>query len=126
MIAASSIDVPAMRWHIATPWRADDERQFRRAKTMTASSIRPWKSATFRNPISTKLAATIASSSTPIPRDYDMEKIVAMLHKIVAAATTWMDDRPFDSYMFLYHFPRGPAAAAWSTPTRPPSTSERR
>jgi predicted metalloprotease with PDZ domain len=40
--------------------------------------------------------------------DYDMEKIAAMLHKIVAAATSWMDDRPFDSYMFLYHFPRGP------------------
>ena len=41
--------------------------------------------------------------------DYDMEKIAAMLHKITSAATTWMDDRPFDSYMFLYHFPKGPA-----------------
>ena len=41
--------------------------------------------------------------------DYDIEKINAMLHKLVAAATTWMNDRPFDSYMFLYHFPRGPA-----------------
>jgi predicted metalloprotease with PDZ domain len=41
--------------------------------------------------------------------DYDIEKIDAMLRKIVAAATSWMDDRPFDNYMFLYHFPRGPA-----------------
>ena len=41
--------------------------------------------------------------------DYDPTKITAMLHKIVAAATTWMQDRPFDAYMFLYHFPRGPA-----------------
>jgi predicted metalloprotease with PDZ domain len=41
--------------------------------------------------------------------DYDMDKIVAMLHKIVAAATSWMGDRPFDNYMFLYHFPHGPA-----------------
>ncbi len=41
--------------------------------------------------------------------DYDMEKITAMLHKIVVAATSWMGDRPFDSYMFLFHFPRGPA-----------------
>jgi predicted metalloprotease with PDZ domain len=41
--------------------------------------------------------------------DYDMEKIDAMLHKIVTAATGWMEDRPFESYMFLYHFPRGPA-----------------
>jgi predicted metalloprotease with PDZ domain len=43
------------------------------------------------------------------PADYDMAKIDAMLRKIVAAATSWMNDRPFDNYMFLYHFPRGPA-----------------
>jgi predicted metalloprotease with PDZ domain len=43
------------------------------------------------------------------PGDYDMEKIVAMLRKIVAAATSWMNDRPYDGYMFLYHFPHGPA-----------------
>jgi predicted metalloprotease with PDZ domain len=43
------------------------------------------------------------------PGDYDMERIAAMLRKMVAAATDWMDDRPFDNYMFLYHFPRGPA-----------------
>jgi predicted metalloprotease with PDZ domain len=42
------------------------------------------------------------------PGDYEMEKVTAMLHKIVLAATSWMGDRPFDSYMFLYHFPRGP------------------
>jgi predicted metalloprotease with PDZ domain len=41
--------------------------------------------------------------------DYDMAAITAMLRKIVTAATTWMDDRPFDNYMFLYHFPHGPA-----------------
>jgi predicted metalloprotease with PDZ domain len=43
------------------------------------------------------------------PADYDMEKIVGELHKIVAAATTWMADRPFDRYTFFYHFPKGPA-----------------
>jgi len=41
--------------------------------------------------------------------DYDRKKIEGMLHKITAAATNWMADRPFDSYTFLYHFPRGPA-----------------
>jgi predicted metalloprotease with PDZ domain len=41
--------------------------------------------------------------------DYDMEKIVGMLHKIVGAATSWMDDRPFETYTFFYHFPRAPA-----------------
>jgi predicted metalloprotease with PDZ domain len=43
------------------------------------------------------------------PADYDMGKVVAALHKIVVAATTWMNDRPFDSYTFFYHFPHGPA-----------------
>ena len=43
------------------------------------------------------------------PGDYDREKIVSDAHKIVAAATAWMNDRPFERYMFLYHFPRGPA-----------------
>jgi predicted metalloprotease with PDZ domain len=41
--------------------------------------------------------------------DYDLAKIVARLHKIVAAATSWMNDRPFETYTFFYHFPRGPA-----------------
>jgi len=40
--------------------------------------------------------------------DYDMERIVGEVRRIVAAATTWMNDRPFASYLFLYHFPRGP------------------
>lgn len=41
--------------------------------------------------------------------DYDLNAITAMLRKIVTAATSWMNDRPFESYMFLYHFPHGPA-----------------
>jgi predicted metalloprotease with PDZ domain len=43
------------------------------------------------------------------PADYDSAKIVAALHKVVVAATSWMNDRPFDTYTFIYHFPRGPA-----------------
>jgi predicted metalloprotease with PDZ domain len=38
-----------------------------------------------------------------------MQKMAGALRKIVAAAMSWMNDRPFDSYMFFYHFPRGPA-----------------
>jgi predicted metalloprotease with PDZ domain len=40
--------------------------------------------------------------------DYDIKNLDAMLRKIVASATSWMEDRPFDSYIFLYHFARGP------------------
>jgi predicted metalloprotease with PDZ domain len=42
------------------------------------------------------------------PSDYDIQQIVAQLRKIVAAEITWMNDRPFDTYTFIYHFPRGP------------------
>jgi predicted metalloprotease with PDZ domain len=41
--------------------------------------------------------------------DYDADKILANLRKIIAAATSWMNDRPFETYTFFYHFPRGPA-----------------
>jgi predicted metalloprotease with PDZ domain len=41
--------------------------------------------------------------------DYNIDKLTADLHKIVSAAISWMNDRPFDTYTFLYHFPRGPA-----------------
>jgi len=43
------------------------------------------------------------------PSDYDSGKIVTALDHIVAAAISWMNDRPFDSYTFFFHFPRGPA-----------------
>jgi len=42
------------------------------------------------------------------PSDYQMNQIVTALHKIVAAAVSWMNDRPFETYTFFYHFPRGP------------------
>ncbi len=37
---------------------------------------------------------------------YDMPTIVAMVRRVVATATDWMNDRPFDTYLFIYHFPR--------------------
>jgi predicted metalloprotease with PDZ domain len=39
--------------------------------------------------------------------DYDMGRIVAEDRSIVEATTSWMKDRPFASYLFLYHFPHG-------------------
>ena len=38
--------------------------------------------------------------------DYDLGKLVSVTKKIVAAETAWMNDRPFRTYLFLYHFPR--------------------
>jgi predicted metalloprotease with PDZ domain len=42
------------------------------------------------------------------PTDYDMETIASMVRRVVSATTTWMNDRPFDTYLFIYHFPREP------------------
>jgi predicted metalloprotease with PDZ domain len=41
------------------------------------------------------------------PADYDMAKLQEMLRKIAHTAVDWMQDRPYDEYTFLYHFPRG-------------------
>ena len=38
--------------------------------------------------------------------DYDMSEIVSTLRSIVEAETSWMDDRPFSTYVFFYHFLR--------------------
>ncbi len=43
------------------------------------------------------------------PADADIQKLVSMDRKIAAAETAWMQDRPFDTYLFLYHLPRHPA-----------------
>lgn len=43
------------------------------------------------------------------PADYDASTLVTALKKITTAETDWMDDRPFQTYVFIYHFPRGPA-----------------
>jgi predicted metalloprotease with PDZ domain len=43
------------------------------------------------------------------PADYDSGLILDQLKKITHFETSWMDGRPFDHYLFIYHFPRGPA-----------------
>ena len=44
------------------------------------------------------------------PADYDMAKLDQVLRKITHAAVDWMQDRPYDEYTFLYHFPHGHGA----------------
>ena len=39
------------------------------------------------------------------PADYEMDKVVSTVRNgSLRAGTDWMNDRPFDSYLFLYHF----------------------
>ncbi len=42
------------------------------------------------------------------PFTYDMDKLVSMVHGIVSAETAWMNDRPFQHFVFIYHFPKPP------------------
>lgn len=42
------------------------------------------------------------------PKDYDLPALQDALKRVVHAEVDWMQDRPFDQYTFLYHFPHGP------------------
>jgi predicted metalloprotease with PDZ domain len=39
------------------------------------------------------------------PADYNLDDIQRMVEKIVSAEVVWMNDQPFKSYLFIYHFP---------------------
>ena len=95
-------------WHIATPLPSAPEGRYN-AESYDRLVDSPVEIGDFRESDFDEGDAHYRVVVDADPVDYDMEQISAMLRKIVAAATIWMDDRPFDSYMFLYHFPRGPA-----------------
>jgi predicted metalloprotease with PDZ domain len=40
------------------------------------------------------------------PDAYDLQQLKETLRKIVHAETAWMQDRPFQDYLFIYHFPQ--------------------
>ena len=42
------------------------------------------------------------------PFTYDTDKLVSLVHRIVSAETSWMNDRPFQNFIFIYHFPKAP------------------
>jgi predicted metalloprotease with PDZ domain len=95
-------------WHVATPLTAMPEGRFS-AESYDALVDSPVEIGMFQESDFDEGGGHYRVIVDAESGDYDMGKITAMLHKIVAAATSWMDDRPFESYMFLYHFPRGPA-----------------
>ena len=95
-------------WRVATPLEADPDGGFR-AENYDRLVDSPVEIGSFGESDFDEGGAHYRVIVDADPADYEMDKIVGELHKIVAAATSWMDDRPFDHYMFLYHFPRGPA-----------------
>lgn len=100
-------DLPAS-WHIATPLRSLSPTTFQ-AENYDRMVDSPVEIGTFQESDFDESGGHYRVIVDADPADYDMAKIVANLRKIVGAATTWMNDRPFDTYTFIYHFPRGPA-----------------
>ena len=99
-------------WHVATPLASTAGGEFKEkfnADNYDQLVDSPVEIGTFRESGFDEGGAHYRIVVDAESADYDLQKTEAMLHKIVSAATTWMDDRPFDSYMFLYHFPPGPA-----------------
>ncbi len=95
-------------WHIATPLTTTADGRFS-AETYDRLVDSPVEIGSFQESDFDESSAHYRVIFDAQPGDYDTEQITAMLHKIVAAATTWMNDRPFNNYMFIYHFPHGPA-----------------
>lgn len=95
-------------WRIATPLASSQDGAFS-AESYDRLVDSPVEIGTFQESDFDQGGAHYRIAIDAEPADYDQEKITAMVRKIVASATSWMEDRPFDNYMFLYHFPRGPA-----------------
>jgi predicted metalloprotease with PDZ domain len=94
-------------WHVATPLRSESDAFG--ADNYDRAIDSPVEIGDFQKTDFEEGGARYRVVVDAQPSDFDMATITAMLHKIVGAATSWMVDRPYDSYMFLYHFPRGPA-----------------
>jgi len=94
-------------WHIATPLASANNSYL--ATNYDRLVDAPFELGTFQETDFDESGGHFRVIIDADPADYDSAKIVSALHHIVAAAISWMNDRPFDSYTFFYHFPRGPA-----------------
>jgi predicted metalloprotease with PDZ domain len=94
-------------WHIATPLKSANDSYVAENYDRLVDS--PVEIGTFHESDFDDSGAHFRVIIDADPADYNSDKIVAALHKIVSSAISWMNDRPFDTYTFFYHFPRGPA-----------------
>jgi predicted metalloprotease with PDZ domain len=95
-------------WHIATPLEPDSNEAFM-APNYDRLVDSPVEIGQFQESDFDEAGGHFRVVVDADPADYDMARVIADLHKIVASATSWMNDRPFETYTFIYHFPHGPA-----------------
>ena len=96
------------KWRVATPLTEESDGRFH-AENYDRLVDSPVEIGTFQEADFDEGGAHYRVVVDADAADYDGEKLTAVLGKIVDAAASWMDDRPYNSYMFVYHFPHGPA-----------------
>jgi len=94
-------------WHIASPLPLNTG--FYRAESYDRLVDSPFEVSNFQETDFDEGGGHYRVVFDADPGDYDSKMMLSNLHKIVAAATLWMNDRPFDTYTFFYHFPHAPA-----------------
>jgi len=94
-------------WHIATPLKSDNDTYAAENYDRLVDS--PVEISAFHEADFDESGAHFRVIFDANAADYDSDKIVASVRKIVVAAISWMNDRPFETYTFFYHFLRGPA-----------------
>ena len=100
-------DVPS-GWHIATALTAGSQGAFE-ASNYDRLVDSPVELGDFRETSFDEAGAHYRIAVDADSNDYDLDDLSTTLHRIIVAATGWMQDRPFQNYLFIYHFPRGPA-----------------
>jgi predicted metalloprotease with PDZ domain len=94
-------------WHIVTPLKLADDAFLAESYDRLVDS--PVEIGTFQETDFDEAGAHFRVVIDADPADYKIDQIRQSLQRIVSAAITWMNDRPFEQYIFFYHFPRGPA-----------------
>ncbi len=94
-------------WVVATPLKLSDDSYIAENYDRLVDS--PVEIGTFKEVDFDESGAHFRVVIDADPADYKPDQISDSLRKIVSAAITWMNDRPFNEYTFFYHFPRGPA-----------------
>ena len=100
-------DVPK-EWHIATPLITSSERG---AEYCAASYDRlvdsPVEISNFRESNFDSNGGHFRVIVHADSQNYSQNELDHMLGKIVSSEIEWMADRPFEQYIFIYHFPKG-------------------
>ncbi|HET7440694.1 MAG TPA: hypothetical protein VFJ47_05275, partial [Terriglobales bacterium] len=100
------IDLPE-RWKIATALRSGASEEFE-AENYDRLVDSPVEVGLFQESDFEEGGAHYRVVVDADPSDYKMENVVEVARRVAAGETGWMNDRPFGSFLFIYHFPRAP------------------